>query len=669
MAKTKCLAIVRRKGHVDRALALEDRDRLHFVCMSLETFLYCRQYELPVSIPFDYMGINGRDFTIEGRRLSVQWIREVIAAPLDLSPEEQMYLSTQFTFSFAMALFAQELIKALVDHHRPEKVLVWRDTKEPILGDWAPGSEEGAIFSEVVASWLGEVRTPVEFLDLAHQPMSGTPMFGTHRSTDPFGGKLGFCRAYVPKRVRAALWFSYVMGLNFHRFVKQAKVRFRVALLRLQRWMFKQPLMLFWGAHVDAVYQAELAKEWKRKRGWRCFRVESYDPAALLVRKRTRGGAVRLGLSEEVVFNAYNKLEKHRSSWFDQETNPSWPDFRSSRHGAVGWKDMEGILKYQYAAMIRFAFGLRRRILLIGNVLRALKPDCVVTHLDAVVPMAARQAGIPSVAIAHAGFFIPYFASMQGDLNIVGGETQKEFCEAAGQCSGKLVVLGWPHLNLTERKPAPDLDSSSAEPSIIFLAAGELDFYFWDVVNYQLYHATCEMLKELAHTEGFKLIVKLHPRYGNKPLYQDIFKPDGKHVTLENAPNLEKILERSHLAICSGMTTAMFECLGHETPTIFSVYHYGPQAMLTPYHRVLRTGMVFPAGPEELKAHVVRLLRSSAARRAVIRDQDKILPAMMKESGDTVSRRIADLCQDLIQGRPLSEATGAAAGIAPGGVS
>lgn len=247
----RCVAIVRRPQHLDQACLLENKPA-HFVCLSLDTFLLGRERGLSVSTPSNYSQLHD-NFTMRGRQLALSWVREIIAPSFGLSRDQQLYFTSQLTFFFAMALFSLALIKAIVEQHRPEKVYVWRDPERTVLGDWMPGTGDGAVFAQVTAAWLNCRGIPVDYL---HTPPSET--------TNRLIGTLRSYKSYIPAHLRALSRSSYLILRLVPTSLHRLKLRIHVALMHWRRRHFKHPLILFWGSHTDAIYQAELAGQWKK---------------------------------------------------------------------------------------------------------------------------------------------------------------------------------------------------------------------------------------------------------------------------------------------------------------------------------------------------------------------------------------------------------------------
>jgi len=645
VVQERCVAIIRRVEHLDQACVILNKRNTHFLCMSLETLVFCRQHGFSASTPENYDQVRG-NFTVKGQQLARSWINKVIGDFLCLSNEQQTYLTTHFTFFFAMALFALDLIKAVTEQHRPHKVYLWRDPKRPILGDWGPGSGEGAVFAQVAEAWLTGQGIPVDFFDLTEE--RATSRKSKHSLVD----RLRCCKSHIPRPIRSCLQRLRFLGRYG---VQRFTLRTQVAMLQWKRYLFKHPIILFWGVGPEAVYQAELALQWERERGWYALRVERIWKGSLQYRSRIRNGNVPLGIDATLMrltFGSSVTKVELRDSIEDKlllQTSEWW--LTACPDGSCIGANLA--LVDQHLAMIKFAASLRNAVQSLSKLARNLRPDCIVTHSDGLVDLAAHEVAIPSVAISHGGIVSPYGRSMHGDVNVVSGDIQKEFYEEVQHYSGRLLALGVPQIELPRSKSASvglptSGGSSSSVPTITFLA-NTIDFYYWALMDFDMYVETCQKLGEMAHAHRFRLIVKLHPRYGEISVYEQLFESDGLHVRLETTPLLGRVLEETDLVLFSTLSTAIMEVAAYQVPAIMFLYHFRLDELVNPYYRELCAAFTVAQSVQEVEELVLQLLDSSEARRELIRRQNHILPKMLKSCGETASRLTADICQQLMK--------------------
>lgn len=259
------------------------------------------------------------------------------------------------------------------------------------------------------------------------------------------------------------------------------------------------------------------------------------------------------------------------------------------------------------------------------------------------------------MVIAHGGIAEAEFESMHGDANVVSGQLQRDHYEELHNYSGHLTAPGWPHINLpVTRAPCAGRRSRLSMPTVTFLAT-MLDHYYWSIIDFDSYAATCHKLRELAYTEPFKLVVRPHPRYPALSEHEHLFKPDGLHVRFETGPSLAPVLEETDLALCANLTTAIIEVAASGLPVILFFYHYEANHLADPFSRMLPTAFPHARNLHELEELVSRLLRSSSQRRLAIRSQNQILPQLLASCGETASRYIADICQKLIDREKASK--------------
>ena len=645
-AKNGCVAIVRRVQHLDQACLMVNKRTTHFVCMSMETVLRCRERGLTVTIPSNYDQLSA-NFATKGQQLARRWITEVIAKPLTLSEEQETYLLTKVTFFFAMALFALELIKAVVEQHRPRKVYLWRDRERSILWNCPQSSGEGAVFAQVAAAWLAGQGISVEYLDQTVE--HGTPP----KDQNSLVGRLRSYISRIPKPIRPGLRCLYTLGMSLHRSIPRLKLRIHIILLQWKRYWFKRPLILFWCSILtDAVYQSELAQQWKRERGWYGLCIESHQTATLARRSRIRNGGLPLGINHEVVLDTFGtSAQKVQLSNIEKllVQTAEWWSANCPDGECIG---TNSTLVYQHRAMIQFAASVEGRMQSLSAVIKHLKPDCVVTHLEALQALAARRSSTPSMVIAHGGIVDAGFVSMHGDVNVVSGEIQKEYYEELKTFSGHLLSLGFPHIQLPQLEARlvstfRNSSSNSLIPTVTFFVQ-EPDLNYWYNVNFEAYTAVCRKLRELAHAQCFRLIVKLHPRYGEVGLFKQIFLPDGEHIRLETTPSLAHILQQTDLAIFGSLTTAIMEVTAYHIPIVMFFYHYDPAVLNNPYFRNLPAGFRHAHSLHELQEISLQLLHSSAQRKEVIRSQNDFIPKMLNSYGETAARNIADVCEQFL---------------------
>jgi hypothetical protein len=634
------IAVVRHVEDLDRACLLSDPNQVHFVCLSLETLLRARDRGLSVSTPADYESLRDRDFSIEGQRLALEWLKSVVPQSLVQSEELQTYLATQYTFFFAMALFALELTQAVAHTHPLERVYLWRDAERPILGDWPPGVGEGAIFAQVAAAWLAERNIPSDFLDRGNDPREPTD----DDEASSVSGRLRSHALRLPRPLFAGLRTMYRGGRSLLKLSKDYLMRARLAWAR-RRSVIGRPTVLFWGAHVDAVYQEELARQWQRERGWNTVRVEDHHPLNLIARTRTRNSSVQLGLNAELLIDAFRPSQDPAPA--SDSPGLSSLDYSALESNSRKPTIADRTLSYQYRAMIRAATTLSDQIRSHATLLSQLRPDCVVTHLAPLIAIAARAAGIPSVVVAHGGIFFPEFVSVHGDVNVVAGDMQKRFYENLRPASGRLAAVGWPHVP-QPRDPRGKLPCEPRPVVSVVLLVTDADYYFWENTDLLVYVDTLLKLRDLANAKRFKLLVKLHPRYGQVSLYRELFHPDGERIQIETTPDLDKILGQADIAVVCGLTTAIIETIGFGIATVGFFYHSQPRLRLTPYHQALDTVAAVAADVQGLEEILLRLSASPQERAALVQRQAEILPEMLASAGEDAARHVGDICQELI---------------------
>ena len=545
---------------------------------------------------------------------------------------QRRYLATEYLYFFAMAHFAAELLDAVTEKHRPAIVYLWQDAEKPIVdGGWFPG--EGAIFAQVATTWL-EARN-IDVVVVERDPALAAVL----EPPSPIG-RLRSTLRNLPPSIFLRMRSIYRFRRSLFQWFQRLLLRARVALIRCRRRLTQRPLILFWGSHVDAVYHAELAEQWCRELGWAALRVEHFHPGSLATRRLTRNATMPLGESAELMFATFGD---RRSAGSKVQTCARWAMPRGAFE-IVGLEDGRR-LRYQWDAMIRYAALLDGQSF--ASILRRIDPDCVVTHLYAPVAMAARSAGLPSVVVAHGGIFFPEFVSLHGDVNVVAGEAQKRFCEDRGYQGGPVVGLGWPHLNRPRSRVAIPIDQREIA-SVLFLAT-DPDAFFWETNDLHLYAEALQQLRDMATGERFRLIVKLHPRYGKAAFYERVFRPDGVRVRVELTPELDDILRRADIAVVSGLTTGILDVLSAGIPTVGFFYPLAQEIRSTVYHRMLSEALPEATNLEQLESIIARLASSPTERIALAQRQEKMLPRFLAASGSVAARRVAGVCEELIR--------------------
>jgi glycosyltransferase involved in cell wall biosynthesis len=619
------VAIVRHPAHLDSAHRLVCQRQTHFVCLSLGVFLLAGKRALSCSLPIDYEAVRNRDFLLEGHRLAREWVRTHLTHTLLLSEELEAYLTTRYTFFFATKLFSTVLIEAVTHTLKPQKVYLWRDPRRPIVDDWSPGAGEGSIFADAALDWLADRNIAVEFLDRPTAPVQPSRSF---RSA--LVGALPYSLRAVLRHVRLGAGL-----LNRRR--QRLAFLYRMAVRSWLRARRSPTTVLLAGASVDAVYQAELEQRWKEAgRPWRLLRFESHDSSALRARRLARNGNLPLGLSLERALDALVPQPPVQGTALS--TDQSVAILESLPPNSV--------LGYQYAAMVRDAHSILERIRFLRAFLSRISPQCVVSHQDAGVAIAARQLGIPSVVVAHGGIFSPELVSMHGDRNVIAGDLQKRFYERIHGDSRRFAAAGLP--NIPERRDTSDRRGPVAHvvPTVLFLVT-DSDYYCWDTPDFRIYLAGIEALRCLAEADQVSLTVKLHPRYAQHALYASLLS-EHPRVRLDARPALEELLANADVVVVSGLTTALIEALSCGVATIAYFAHTPLATQQTPYHQALRDGLITAPNPEELSRHVIRLCQSSEARRQAVERQSTLLPSLLAGAGREAALRVADLCQDLM---------------------
>ncbi len=286
-----------------------------------------------------------------------------------------------------------------------------------------------------------------------------------------------------------------------------------------------------------------------------------------------------------------------------------------------------------------------------ASVVCKINPDLVLTHLDSLMAMAARKVQVPSLVLAHGGIMTPYYSSLHGDVNVVPSESQRKAYEDLGQHTGKIVAAGSPHIQIDQNygKKTASLKLPNNKPLTITFLPMLGGHYFWNYINFRIYHQICESLSRKITAENLNLVVKLHPRYSllEKSLYKQLFTEKNRPIRFEDSPDFEKTLQHTDILVCAGITTGILEAIAAGIPVIIMLIHYPPfQISQNHYYWSLKNKLIVPNSLEEFESELSKLQRSSEYQKGVVRKQTDLLPLLLKSWGSKASDIVADIGLD-----------------------
>ena len=651
MKNNRIVAIVRRREHLEQLHEKLDSptEEVHFVCLSFEIYLACLKKGYSVSLASDYPEIAKRHFTAEGHQLARDWAAAAVGTDTQLSDDMIIFLSTKLTYFFSIALFARFLIKAVVNTEQPELVYLCFDIENPILSDFTMASGEESIFAHISAAVLSEHNIQYDFLKT---PDKNTGSEKEVRNNNSLWLQIRQYRDKIPGSI-LTLWRSIRKNWDKvynHLTPNRLRLCYHITKAKLHRFVFRDPIVLFWGGHVDGVYQAELSLQWAKIRGWGTLRFESSYPGSMAIRSKTRNSTVPFGLDQAQVLHYYGKDNLN--------DNPSINDIvfeRVKTWTATTDPELKSILRnpaleYQFLAMTNMAISLQHKIHQMSSVVCKINPDLVVTHLDSLMAMAARKVHVPSLVLAHGGIISPYFSSLHGDVNVVPGEIQRKAYQDLDQHTGKIVAAGSPHIRIDQNygKKTASLKLSHNRPlTITFLPMSS--HYLWSPINFRIYHQICESLSGKITTENLNLVVKLHPRYSlmGKNLYKQLFTGENRPIRFEDSPDFKKTLQHTDILVCTGITTGILEAVAAGVPVIIMLMHYPSfQISQNQYYWIFKNKLIVPNSLEDFENELSKLKMSPEYQKEVIRKQTDLLPFLLKSWGSKASEVVADIGLD-----------------------
>ncbi len=613
-----------------------------FVCLSIETYLYCIQHELDVIIPVELPDVAGHNFNEKGLLLAREWIEAASGPEAMLSADEKIHLSVSFIYFFATALFARCLIEAIVKKWHPDRVFLWSDKERPVISNRAPSMGEGAIFAQVASMFLKEHK--ISYQVISHQQSSDTAGISASKPRWLLD-RLGIIGLYL-RNVRHA-------GMKYRQYLQLKgnciKLRFRIGLLKAKQKFCQRPMILFWGSHVDAVYQAELAQHWATEYGWIVVRLERIDYETLKRRSKIRDSDLPQGQDQSLALHALGNLKHAGASVNEGELLmrvKRWS--RKNRH-ELPEVLCNQLLEYQYLAMARYVSTFKNEISRATSVIQKINPGCVVTHLNTPVAIAAKQAHVPSVVVAHGGIQSPYFISMHGNVNVVSGKLMKQLFEETNQFTGKMLDIGWPHIRLPLKKGSKN-ESYASRMKHVTVFVTQIDFYCWTPVDFKFFCTLCRRLSAKAHQDTFVLIIKIHPRTTEheKGIYKILFEADGNRVRIESTPQIDTVLEHTDLLLCTGPTTAILDSFSHGIPSMFLFNHFGVHPASNCLYRTLLDELPSASDENQFEKLFELMLNSESYRAEVRKNQNVVAAKILRSYGTEASNAISDVCRELM---------------------
>jgi glycosyltransferase involved in cell wall biosynthesis len=676
MTRQHIIVFVKRQEHVDALSRIfgETAPTIHCVCLSLDAFISCSRLGYAFTIPSDYQEIQSRNFVDEGHALALEWVGKVSELLHDLPGDAVIHFATLFSYFFTIALYYRSILEVVVKEHQPSTVYIFSGSKNPIVTTSLSDTEDDAVMGSVAAQYLSELGIPYDYLpphesDGPHEPCHES----LHRGSSSWFGMLDRLRgtreqgdrgyAFPPMfSIPADIFESAIhvvrsLGITpelFRSLWRRFKMSSRLAASRCRSVLTKEPVIVFWGSKVDALYQFRLFQNWRGRYRWIMLRFE---------RRYAKSALPALGKDDHFFgLNMNDAL-----SLFGRPPSPAPvmdEQCRAVQNELESWTarvhaDLLPVyanreLSYQYRKMLGMMISFRHDINNLVSVLHKVNPSLVITHHIEIMALAARAARVPSLVINHGGIQSAYYSHFLGDINIAAGEIQKRHFEELNKYCGSIVVGGSPHITIrkpTARNDSPDT-SSSRKRRLTLLATGEP--LNWTHLDYRIYTESCERLSAIVTADDLLLVVKFHPRSGANTMrfHDTLFSGSGYRVSMNNSPDLQGVLQDTDVLIATELSTAVLEAMISSIPVILLFLHYPPYfPRVSAYYRDMKREMIVPDTIESFEAELHALLSSPEYRSRAVRRQDHLLPVLLDCYGDEASEKCARIIQDMLNGR------------------
>lgn len=570
--KHRIIALVSNKEHVAGVLARfqKSQDLLLFVCLSQQAFNYCTMAGLNVKAPCELPGMSEADFWGDGLTLSRIWTNSALSLLGD-SPRTGlgMLYSTRFNFFFSAAIFGLALARAIGRLKDVELVLLPEGGDKTIIGDSLDGSGQLGVVSTLCASHLREIPVATEYITescLGHATVSHG---GQHKCASEQRGIKYLIKMRCPRLVLAAWSGTWSARCRIKKFLAAFRWRFWQWRIEISRRICKHKLLLFWGTGVDSVYQELVAAQCKRLPGIKVIRVESRGSAFTGARSTTSWGYTKQGLDMTAIYRHFGFERKSNNPWMG--TNPGEPAYVIAQAQDCLPREMsadEGLLP-QFEAMVREIHASDASVSNLQRILSKLKPDAVVTSCSNLICLACQANGIPSFTLPHGIIVTPLLTALLGDFNLVAGDSQRCAYTIESQHLGTLMLAGFPGIRSLAAEGKPQTNRKV----VTFLPY--VSPYITGLTNMNVHSEICHAIGEVVRRTGSKLIVKVHPRYGQQNIgtYKEIFQAKDINVEFNAENNLAEVLTKTDVLVSSELTSGVWEALAARVPVLLAIFH------------------------------------------------------------------------------------------------
>jgi len=593
-----------------------DSEATVYFCLSLESYVECKERQLSVVCAFDVGGLEETLFVQEGMSLAKEFMNKV-ANVVGLSSNEITIFSSQFVRPLTMMLFDQALAKGAIESYKPLMVFFPnQEYRDIVSGDY---SLHNGLFNLMLAIEQVCRDKGITFVRTGQSPVPNNRVWSVRESVmRVVNGLSPFKRVLVSAR-------EMLTGRSDG------------------RTLSGKPRLLLRGLRGHS----RIVDDLKTRLSDNGFSVIT-DHCGNQNRNRVRD---RLSAERQIKRSGLKKILKELVRL--QEDHAQLKNFLAT---SFDHSDNENcFVRFEVHSMIKYMIKIVRAALQQARELATLRPNLVIHELSAFsLVMACKRLRILTIALPHGGVMSAEFTPMVADVNVMPGSIQQTYHEEVGMVSGRQVICGVPHIEIQIPKESiavNGLNGSQEKQRTVVMLAKNMGRRRWEYDDYQSYIEMLESMASYTALLGYNFIVRLHPSGGREAL--DLYKrmecKFGGMMCLSIDEPFSVVAERGDLFVATQEATVIAELLAMEKPVLFPIYHLSESYCQNPLIKELSRRLLSPQTSDELIEQLRRLFEEEAYKDEVLLRQRELTYKLVRKWGSATNCAIADLAAQIVK--------------------